>query len=202
MGSMRCVAVLFLVAVMLAACEKAGRYNPEKPTPILPDTPVDTFVVDTSDGEKKVYISVAQAFRYGSYMAEGGGSEVLTADGIVGYIVGDVNGISLSAAELTPPFNSESNILIADNPIESNVESCMPVQLKAGSTFREELNLKAHPENYGRKIVIMGTITNYFKTYGIRSLVEYSWWMNETPQEPKERLPVVSATPQLIRGGR
>lgn len=202
MGGVRCVAVIFLAAVMLAACEKAGRYNPEKPNPISPDTPVDTFVVDTSDGKKNTYISVAQALRYGSYMAEGDGSEVLTADGIVGYIVGDVKGISLSSAELAPPFNSESNILIADNPIESNVENCMPVQLKTGSSFREELNLKAHPENYGRKIVIMGTITNYFKTYGIRSLVKYIWWIDEGIQEPEDRLPAVSATPQLIRGGR
>lgn len=201
MMGVRSVAILFLATAVLAACEKAAQRKPEKTPPDLPDTPADTTAADTA-GSGKVYISVAQAFAYGNRMAEGDGSEVLTADGIVGYIVGDVNGISLGSAELAPPFNSESNILIADNAVENDVENCMPVQLKAGTEFRAELNLKAHPDNYGRKIVVVGTITNYFKTYGVCSLTGYEWLADETPDDQADRLPVVSATPQLIRGGR
>lgn len=201
MRGSRFVAALLLAAAVAAACEKAAQRQPGKTNPGLPETPADTIATDTA-GRERVYISVAQAFVYGDRMAEGDGSEVLTADGIVGYIVGDVNGISLGSAELAPPFNSESNILIADNPIEGDVGNCMPVQLKAGTDFRAELNLKAHPENYGRKLVVMGTITNYFKTYGVCSLTGYEWLAEETQNNQADRLPVISATPQLIRGGR
>lgn len=201
MRGSRFVAALLLAAAMAAACEKAAQRQPGKTTPSLPENHADTIATDTA-GSGKAYISVAQAFVYGDRMAEGDGSEVLTADGIVGYIVGDVNGISLGSAELAPPFNSESNILIADNPIEGDVGNCMPVQLKAGTDFRAELNLKAHPENYGRKLVVMGTITNYFKTYGVCSLTGYEWLAEETQNNQADRLPVISATPQLIRGGR
>lgn len=201
MRGSRFVAALLLAAAMAAACEKAAQRQPGKTNPGSPENPADTIATDTA-GSGKAYISVAQAFVYGDRMAEGDGSEVLTADGIVGYIVGDVNGISLGSAELAPPFNSESNILIADNPIEGDVGNCMPVQLKAGTDFRAELNLKAHPENYGRKLVVMGTITNYFKTYGVCSLTGYEWLAEENPNNQADRLPVISATPQLIRGGR
>lgn len=201
MRGSRFVAALLLAAAVAAACEKAAQRQPGKTNPGSPETHADTIATDTA-GRERVYISVAQAFVYGDRMAEGDGSEVLTADGIVGYIVGDVNGISLGSAELAPPFNSESNILIADNPIEGDVGNCMPVQLKAGTNFRTELNLKAHPENYGRKLVVMGTITNYFKTYGVCSLTGYEWLAEETQNNQADRLPVISATPQLIRGGR
>lgn len=201
MRGSRFVAALLLAAAVAAACEKAAQRQPGKTIPGSPENHADTIATDTT-GSGKAYISVAEAFVYGDHMAEGDGSEVLTADGIVGYIVGDVNGISLGSAELAPPFNSESNILIADNPIEGDVGNCMPVQLKAGTNFRTELNLKAHPENYGRKLVVMGTITNYFKTYGVCSLTGYEWLAEETQNNQADRLPVISATPQLIRGGR
>lgn len=86
-----------------------------------------------------------------------------SAKWIEGYVVGVVNGSSITAlmtkaAGFTPPFTVNTNILIAVNPSETNVLNCIPVELVSGSTIQASLNLADNPSLLNKKIKIQGTI--------------------------------------------
>ncbi len=201
-----------IVLITVGACEKADFGKPdEKPTPT--PTPTDTInkdttatvpsVQDTIGGN--VYISVALAKLYAEGVAQDS-SLVVNANGIVGYIVGVVNGTSLKDADFTPPFTRETNLLIADNPLENDVKNCMPVQLPINTSLRKELNLVSNPDNYGKRIIVEGTVTDYFKTIGINPLTDYMWVSdisdNDSVKVNPSGNPVISTNPELILGGR
>ena len=95
------------------------------------------------------------------------------------YIVGQVNGPSISYAEFNAPFSGSSNddgsvntyntnILIAMSADETNSANCVPVQLPTG-VLRSGLNLVQNPEMDGQEILIYGSLEKYFGTAGIKS---------------------------------
>lgn len=87
---------------------------------------------------------------------------------VKGYIVGAFSG--------TDTFDSkgtvDTNIVIADTPNETDVNKVMPVQLPSGDT-RNKLNLKDHPENKGKQVVLGGDLTAYFKKPGLKNTSSY-----------------------------
>ncbi len=141
------VAFLFMIVAFFVSCEKSPLSDPEKKPDIpQPVNPTDTVARgDSAD----VYLTVLQAKAFAEKMQEDS-TFTITANGIVGYIVGVINGTSLVAADFNPPFMVRSNILIADNPVENNVDKCMPVQLANNTSFRNELNLADNRE-FGKK---------------------------------------------------
>lgn len=225
-GRWGAIVAVFLSMLLIVACEKAdfGKPDPEKPAPTptptdtttIPvdttKTPTDTTTTDTTQTPTlpdtiggNVYLSVSLAKEYAERM-ETDTSFHVEANGVVGYIVGVLTGTTLSSADFTPPFASESNILISDNPIENNVANCMPVQLLNNTQFREELNLATNPNNYGRRIIVEGNITYYFRTYGIKPLTNYTWAtdvkVDSTSTDNPKGNPTISSNPTIIEGGR
>lgn len=185
--------------LLLASCEKAPMSPTKEPDIPQPVTPVDTVI--SSEDSLGRYISVVQA----KYYAETAMFDSIDVNGIIGYIVGAVNGTSLLAADFTPPFTVKSNILIADNPLEKNVDKCMPVQLEKNTSFRDELNLADNPNNFGRKIIVEGVVSDYFRTYGMKPLTEYVWVTassDTTKTDSSKKYPVISPNPEIIEGGR
>lgn len=90
-----------------------------------------------------------------------------------GYIVGWVDGMTLSSgATFTADATSKTNLLIADNAGETNVDNCVPVQLPSG-TVRNALNLSDNPGNFGKKVKLNGSFEKYFGVNGIKSVTEY-----------------------------
>ena len=111
---------------------------------------------DLPEEELSDTLSVAQAL----YLAEYGSDEDLSAInavGIIGYIVGAIPGTSLSNAVFGPTYNSNSNILIADDISETQPERCMPVRLVKDTPFRAELKLVDYASKNGRLILVSGT---------------------------------------------
>jgi len=87
-----------------------------------------------------------------------------------GYISGYLTTASLIN---TAPFGTETNIAIAETIGVSDKSKCVGVALPAG-TIREALNLKAHPENLGKKLYIKGDIVeSYFGIRGINNVEEF-----------------------------
>jgi len=96
------------------------------------------------------------------------------------FIVGQVNGASLSNAEFNAPFTPSTNqatgqqntyntnILIAESADETDVTKCVPVQLPTGE-LRTGLNLPENPEMDGQEILIYGSLEKYFGAPGIKS---------------------------------
>ena len=95
------------------------------------------------------------------------------------YIVGQINGKSISGAEFNAPFSGSSNddgsvnnyntnILIADNADEANSGNCVPVQLPNGA-LRTGLNLVQNPDMDGQEVLIYGSLEAYFSAAGVKA---------------------------------
>lgn len=99
---------------------------------------------------------------------------------VTGYIVGVVNtsvGNVLNArcAQFEGPFTTNTNLIIAMTPDETNWENCATVQLPSGGV-RDALNLVSNPDNLGKQVTIKGTTgEKYCGAYGIRSASDYNW---------------------------
>ena len=87
---------------------------------------------------------------------------------VQGYIVGCLEDIfedgkyAGSKANFVAPFNITSNVLIAENPDETNESNCFPVKIKNGSDLSKAINLKDHPENKGSVLLIQGELSDGF----------------------------------------
>lgn len=92
---------------------------------------------------------------------------------VSGYIVGWVDGMTLSTgATFNASSTIETNVLIAATQGETDVNKCIPVQLPAGA-IRSAVNLKSHPENFGKMLSVNASIEKYFGVMGLKSASEY-----------------------------
>lgn len=92
---------------------------------------------------------------------------------VIGYAVGTAPQY-LTNAHFTLPFDSETNILLADDPDCTDVSLCLPVQLL--EKHRPALSLKLHNDMHRQCLMIQGTVGSYLRTTGIRSLTNYRWF--------------------------
>ena len=87
---------------------------------------------------------------------------------VKGYIVGTINGqVYTEGCVFSGTAESKTNLLLADNPDETDYNNCMPVQLPSGAV-RDALNLVDHPENYGHQVALTGSIEKYFGVAGLK----------------------------------
>jgi len=95
---------------------------------------------------------------------------------VEGYIVGVMEtDTDPFEANFTGPWRTNSNIIIADDPNEINLNKCMIVQLPIGN-IREALNLVSNPDNKGKIVKVQGNLESYFSQPGIRTLTGY--WLD------------------------
>ena len=98
---------------------------------------------------------------------------------VKGYIVGQINGKSISGAEFSAPFSGSTNddgsvnsyntnILIANSADETNSGNCVPVQLPSGA-LRTGLNLVQNPDLDGVEVLIYGSLEAYFGAAGVKN---------------------------------
>ena len=109
------------------------------------------------------------------YNSNGGTKVSIT---VCGYIVGAMTKTTGSPEftidAITAGSNSNTNLIIADNPNIQDITQCMAVQLPSG-TIRDELNLQANPDNHKKPIKITGSLESYFGAAGIKSAKSYSF---------------------------
>ncbi len=109
---------------------------------------------------------------------------------VKGYIVGYVNGTTMSKAVFgTPQETENTNIIIANSPSVTDHTLCMPIQLAKGSDERETYNLLYYPNLIGTPIIVQGILTTYFKVNGFKYP---DFWIEEitdeegvVPEEPE-----------------
>ena len=93
---------------------------------------------------------------------------------VYGYIVGCFKSSTNMVTEADFPM--ASNMAISDRRGETDRTNCLSVELKSGSTLREEANLVDNPDNLGRKIFLKGTIVeSYYGINGIKSISDFEW---------------------------
>ena len=97
---------------------------------------------------------------------------------VKGYIVGCVkNGVSSvsTAADVflgvSSGWDSQTNVLIADSPEETDYHKCVAVNLPAGQPLRTEVNLVTNPENHKKTLAVKGKLRTYFGIAGLRDMV-------------------------------
>ncbi len=175
---------LSFLLLTVIGCGRIDLTEDEKPTPETENT--DS--TETAD-----YISVEDALAV----------DVDEYAYVRGYIVGYVNGTSLSKAVFTcPDETANTNMLLADNAHETDPNKCIPILLSTQGTPspRSVLNLYDNPENLHRCIRIGGYIETYFKVNGIRDILHYEW--DSDSDCSGYPLPVIDPTLQLIPEGR
>ncbi len=102
------------------------------------------------------------------------GDDIADDATVVGYIVGCVDGNALSKAVFGNEVSTNSNILLADDPYETNIDNCIPVQLPSGNV-REALNLVDNSDNYQKKVILTGDVQEYFNVAGLKNTSAYEF---------------------------
>lgn len=92
-----------------------------------------------------------------------------------GYIVGCATSTDGYKFQFSSPFDYATSILLSDKKNETDKKHIMTIQLKSGSEYRKELNLKDNPELYNKRISICGYKTTYLKLPGMKELLDYEW---------------------------
>lgn len=129
------------------------------------DTP-DTPVTGDGDGTEAKPYSISQTISL---------NNPGSVSWIQGYIVGWVEGAAIATgSHFEVPSSSASNVLIADNPNETDYTKCVPVQLVANTDIRKEVNLMDHPDNLGKLLKIEGQLTKYFGQAGLKAPTAFS----------------------------
>ncbi|MBW6498335.1 MAG: choice-of-anchor J domain-containing protein [Bacteroidales bacterium] len=102
---------------------------------------------------------------------------------VEGYIVGVMEtDVDPFEANFIGPWRTNSNIIIADDPNETNLNKCMMVQLPIGD-IRDALNLVSNPDNKGKIVKVQGNLEAYFGQPGIRTLTGFWIEGGTVPQE-------------------
>lgn len=92
-----------------------------------------------------------------------------------GYIVGCATSSDGYKFQFSSPFDYATSILLSDKKNETDKKHIMTIQLKSGSEYRKELNLKDNPDLYNKRISICGYKTTYLKLPGMKELLDYEW---------------------------
>jgi len=138
--------------------EGSGVTPPEPPTPGTPEGS------GTADDPYNVAAGIANNQQYEN--------NAIVA-WVQGYIVGAVkNGTSSVNSNndviWNAPFDSSTNVVIADDPSCNEIDLCVIVNLPAGKPLRTQVNLQDHPENLGKMLAVTGKLYYYFGKAGLR----------------------------------
>ena len=130
------------------------------------NTTPENPVVGDGDGSKE------KPYNAGAVITMANTSDKGPKAWVKAYIVGQINGKSLSNGEWDAPFGvpdgstQGTNIVIADNADDTN--NVVPVQLPSGAV-RNGLNLPEHPEMDGKEVLLYGELVKYFGAAGIKN---------------------------------
>ena len=117
---------------------------------------------------------------------------------VKGYIVGYVNGTTMSKAQFSAPTEkANTNILIADSKKETDHKRCLPIQIKSNTDEYLLYNLLTTPQLLGAPIAIEGSVTTYFRVNGFKYP---HYWITKLTEEgadtpPEEDVPTPSPDP-------
>ena len=92
---------------------------------------------------------------------------------VYGYIVGAVKNGTTSVSSNSDiiwngTFDSQTNVVIADDPSCNEISLCIIVNLPSGKPLRTQVNLVDHPENLGKTLAVYGRLRPYFGQAGLR----------------------------------
>ncbi len=103
---------------------------------------------------------------------------------VQGYIIGVMEtDVDPFAPNFNPPFRTNSNIIIADSPGETNMDNALIVQLLFGTGPRAALNLVDNQQRLGAFAKLKGNLSSYFGVPGMTGTSDY-WLEDDEPDLP------------------
>ena len=123
-------------------------------------------------------------FNVAAAYANNTGSGVWVQGYMVGVIETDVDPFENN---FDGPFRSRTNIMLADDPDETNTSNLLIVQLPVGDV-RDAINLADNPGNLGEMVKLRGNLAAYFGVPGMRDT--YQYWMEGMPDPDPDPDPV------------
>ena len=177
--------LLFVISTLLtlSGCEKADVDDgiPPSPTPTDTSDTTPTDTIDRNTGERDGSIQhpfTADDIATGSLGWYVNDAHIELADKWVsGYIVGYIAGKNIEYTVFDIGY-TESNIVLASSPDETDVVNIVPVQLSKGGRYqetRDALNLADNPDMLGQPVLVRGTICTYMGTIGIKKTNDYRY---------------------------
>ena len=93
---------------------------------------------------------------------------------VTGFIVGYIEGAKIEegAKFQAEGCETNTNLLLATDADETDVEMCIPVQLPRGDV-RTALNLQDNPSNLGKEVKVYGYVLKYFNVPGLKTVTDY-----------------------------
>lgn len=166
----RCILAALLVLACLTSCEQIELAKTDGST--------------GDDSNQSTQITAPLRTGEGTMDAPYTVDELKTAaldDGTIVWVIGYAVGTAYSGmnnAVFLPPFEHDSNILLASRVDCTNTAECVPVRLNNDKT-KEGLSLKSDESRYQQCVMIHGSVGRYLSTTGITSIVsnsEYKWF--------------------------
>ena len=159
---------------------KVVNYRGNTPETVQSEAYIYSHSATTEEPEETVEMTVAEAIE--AY------SGTPTPAAVKGYIVGWVEGQNYESGARfnnnVTEDNGYTDILLADNPDETDATKCIPVQLPSGNV-RSKVNIKDNPGNYKKLVTLTGSIEKYFGVPGLKSVTKalFEGESEETPGE-------------------
>ena len=91
-----------------------------------------------------------------------------------GYIVGCATSSDGYKFQFSSPFDYATSILLSDKRNETDKKHIMTIQLKSGSEYRKEINMKENPEHYNKRTSSCGYETTYLTMPGMQAMLVYA----------------------------
>ena len=174
------LAFQLMLCLLFAACAKID----------LPDPTTAPTIEEATDTLSAISVAEAQNRKAGEKVS------------VVGFVVGYIDGSTLSKALFKLPTSENKNFLLADNIEQTDVNHCFPVALVSGSKYREQYNMLSNPGFFRSKVLITGVIEKYFTVNGFRDIESLQLLTDTaTLRKGNLRLPVRN-TPKKIQLGR
>lgn len=168
----------FILITGWAGCERVT-FPEEEHTGGQTGQPEDTLVIDsTGEGSLSSPATVMDVIEHEEEFMG-------FSCWVTGYIVGYTER-TMKNASFTTEGAVQSNILLAQYPWITDVDSCVPVELKT-DRWKQSLSLAHSPENLGKRIVVHGLVNTYFSVVGIRSIDDSRWLaVEDFPERPEK----------------
>lgn len=156
--------------ILFSSCENVNLEETQKDNTASNQTTIITTPLRTGNGTMAAPYTVTDVLQKGEALYN---QEVW----VIGYAVGTAyNG--MNNAVFTPPFQHDSNILLANSINCTETAECVPVKL-IKKKLKEGISLQNLPTMYQQCLMIQGTIGKYLNTSGIIYITadtNYRWF--------------------------
>ena len=92
---------------------------------------------------------------------------------VIGYMVGTAR-LSMSNAVFNIETDNQSNILLSTDPLCSNADLCIPVELSTAKN-KTSFSLPTNTEHFRKCLLVKGVPSTYLKRKGLRNISTGLW---------------------------